>query len=338
VKDVLAYLRLAVNPLDAMSLRRIVNTPPRGIGRATVERALRRAEEEGVPLLEGLRRAHADGSLGRSGSRVGSFLELLDGLVPTVQPVNPAEGIARVLDRTGYLAWLEREGTPEAEARVENLRELLAGADDFEAANAGVEDEHRSPLELFLDQVALVSDLDEAELRTERVSLMTAHSAKGLEFPVVFLVGMEEGIFPHSASSNDRPRIEEERRLCYVGMTRAMECLVLTCASERRRFGSRTYGVPSRFLTEIPTDVIEGQIPAGRSEASGLDRTLDYSYDQSAPGEMGVARGMRVQHPIFGGGTVLEVSGRGAGQKLRIRFDRAGVKTILVRYANLEFG
>jgi DNA helicase-2/ATP-dependent DNA helicase PcrA len=336
VKDVLAHLRLAVNPADAMALRRIVNTPPRGIGRATVERAASLAAREGLTLLEAFDRGERAGALGRSGPRVRAFLELLGGLLPEVREASPSGAIARVLERTGTLAHLEREHTPEAEARLENLRELLVGAEDFEAANPELED--RSALELFLDQVALVTDLDEAELRSDRVSLMTAHTAKGLEFPVVFLVGMEEGIFPHAASSADPSGVEEERRLCYVGMTRAMERLVLTCARERRRFGSRSFGLPSRFLDEIPQMVREGDVASARLRPEPGERSLDYSYAQGAPEAGAAAPGLRVRHPVFGAGTILEVSGRGAGQKLRIRFDRAGLKTILVRYAHLEIG
>jgi len=194
-------------------------------------------------------------------------------------------------------------------------------------------------MELFLDQVALVSDVDAWDRRAERVSLMTAHSAKGLEFPVVFLVGLEEGIFPHAASSRDAAGLEEERRLFYVGMTRAMERLVLTCAQERRRYGARSFAVPSRFLREVPASLLQGELPEAAGGAAQLrsgraDASLDYSYDQSGEGDVPV--GMRVRHPVFGAGTVLESSGRGAAQKLRVRFDRVGVKTLLVRYANLE--
>jgi DNA helicase-2/ATP-dependent DNA helicase PcrA len=269
----------------------------------------------------------------------------VDGLRGEIASAAPAEALARVLDRSGYLRALEREGTPEAEARVENLRELLAGAEDFEAVNAGPEEEDRSLVELFLDQVALVSDVDQAELRSDRVSLMTAHSAKGLEFPVVFLVGMEEGIFPHQASSRDGRAVEEERRLCYVGMTRAMERLTICWAEERRRYGSRTFGVPSRFLREIPARHVEGPSSGGARargpRPGGRERVLDYAYDQSAgtgDADAVLAPGARVTHPVFGAGSILAVTGAGPGKKLRIRFDRAGVKTVLLRYANLEPG
>ncbi len=342
VKDALAYLRLLVNPADAAALRRIVNRPARGIGKTTLGRAEALAEERGLSLLEAIR-ALDEADTGRAGAALLRFTTLLDGLADEVLGAPPADAIARVLERSGTLRALETEGTPEAQARLENLRELLLGAQDF----ATVDDEAsdgRSPLEQFLDQVALVSDLDSAELRDDRVSLMTVHSAKGLEFPVVYVVGLEEGVFPHQASSRDAKAIEEERRLCYVAMTRAMERLTLCWAHERRRYGSRSFGTPSRFLDEIPSDLVErlGEPSFGSSASDGP--SYDYSYDQRSPaatsedGDGAVRRGTRVRHPIFGAGVVLEVSGSGRDQALRIRFDRAGVKKIVVRYANLELG
>jgi DNA helicase-2/ATP-dependent DNA helicase PcrA len=338
IKDALAYLRILVNPADDMGLRRIVNRPARGIGKTTVERAAALAQERGVPLLKGLE-ALAEGEGGRSAPKVRAFLQMLASLGEDVAGTPPADAIARVLDRTGYTRALEKEGSPEAESRMENLRELLAAADDFVREGAGVDDD-RPALELFLDQVALVSDLDSYDRRDQVVSLMTVHSAKGLEFPVVFLGGMEEGIFPHAAALRDESGLEEERRLCYVGMTRAMERLTLTCASQRFRFGSRSYGIPSRFLREIPEEVVEGGTRGSSgspaSTRSEGDSSLDYSYGQEGGTE--VAPGLRVRHPVFGAGVILTVAGEGANQKLKIRFERAGVKTVLVRYANLELG
>lgn len=339
VKDALAYLRLALNPADSAALRRIVNAPPRGIGKTTLERADERGERDGVPALEGLRRLAAAGEAGRAAGPIRDFLALLDELGAQVHGVAPAEAIARVLQKSGYLAALEREGTPEAEARLENLRELVSSAEDF-VAESVEGDEERAPVELFLDQVALVSDVDTWDRRAERVSLMTAHSAKGLEFPVVFLVGLEEGILPHAAAVRDPAGLEEERRLFYVGMTRAMERLYLSCAQERRRYGSRTFAVPSRFLREIPEEVLQGELPETREAGPrGGDAALDYSYGQGEPEAAAggaIPRGMRVRHPVFGAGTVLDVSGAGPNQKLRVRFDRVGVKTLVLRFANLE--
>jgi DNA helicase-2/ATP-dependent DNA helicase PcrA len=260
----------------------------------------------------------------------------VDGLAAEIPHCGVGEALARVLDRSGYLAALEREGGPEAESRLENLRELLRAGDDFGRANAGIADEDRSEIELFLDQVALVADVDFYQRRDECVSLMTVHTAKGLEFPVVFVAGLEEGIFPHAGSLRDERGIEEERRLCYVAMTRAQDRLFLTWARERHRFGSRSYGTPSRFLSEIPRDALGGSAAVASEDASE-GRTLDYSYGQEdAP--PGLEVGLRVRHPIFGPGTILGVSGGGANQKLRVRFERAGVKTLLLRFANLEIG
>jgi DNA helicase-2/ATP-dependent DNA helicase PcrA len=335
VKDALAYLRLALNPADSIAVRRIVNNPPRGIGRTTIERAAALADERGVPLLDGLCALADEGA--RSAAKVRAFLALADELRRELPGMAPAEAIAAALDRSGYLRHLEDQDTPDSESRVENLRELLAGADDFAAANSLADDDERSPLELFLEEVALVSDIDQHDTRADRVALMTAHMAKGLEFAMVFLVGLEEGIFPHAASSRDDAGLEEERRLCYVGMTRAMERLVLSCAEERRRFGSRSYQVPSRFLSEIPPELLHGELPASASPARSGDYSIDYSFGQWEGGDApSLGPGLRVRHPIFGEGTVMQVSGSGPGQKLRIRFDRVGVKTVLVRFANLE--
>ena len=183
--------------------------------------------------------------------------------------------------------------------------------------------------------MALVSDLDSYHEKDDCVSLMTVHTAKGLEYPIVFLVGMEEGIFPHAISARDESGVEEERRLCYVGMTRAMEKLTLTCAAERHRFGSRSSSQPSRFLSEIP-DLALAELARASFDAGPA---LDYSYDQSDSQETAsIAVGLRVRHPVFGLGTVAQVIGSGPGQKLRIRFDRAGLKTVMVRFANLDLG
>jgi DNA helicase-2/ATP-dependent DNA helicase PcrA len=335
VKDALAYLRLLINPADVAALRRIINKPARGIGKTTIERAESLSIERGISLFDAVALIAEGKGGGRIPPKLRSFLDLIDALRSEVVAWSPADALARVLDQTGYSYHLEKEDTPEADTRLENLRELLTAAEDFERANASAVDDERSGLERFLDQVALVSDLDAYHERDDCVSLMTAHSAKGLEFPIVFMVGMEEGIFPHAASSRDENGVEEERRLCYVGMTRAMEELSLTCAAERHRFGSRTSSSPSRFLNEIPNAALVESARA--SFDSGPER--DYSYDQSAPDDgASISIGLRVRHPVFGFGTVAGVIGSGPGQKLRIQFDHAGLKTVMLRYANLELG
>jgi DNA helicase-2/ATP-dependent DNA helicase PcrA len=343
IKDAMGYLRLLVNPADDQALLRIVNKPARGIGKTTMDRVGVLAAREEIALLAGLREFGAQAA-GRVSGKIHNFLELLERLRGEAQTRPLDQLIGRVLDETGYLDNLAKEGTPESETRRDNLLELMASARDFHAANEGVLDEERSELELFLDQVALISDLDSWEDRSERVSLMTVHSSKGLEFPVVFLVGMEERIFPHASSAGDHEGIEEERRLCYVAMTRAMEQLNITHAAERRRFGERSLQSPSRFLDEIPSDLIEtlsqGTASRRRGRAgggAGSDADFDYSYSQEMPdGDEEIRPGMRVHHPVFGEGVILEVIGGGINQKLKIRFTRVGVKTVLLRFAHLE--
>ena len=345
VKDALAYLRLIVNPKDDQALRRIVNRPTRGIGKTTLERGDAAAREAEVPLLEGLRLLVESGGGGRTTARVRAFLEMIDSLAEEIPGKTVDEALAGVLERSGLLSALSSEATPEAEARLENLKELVASAEDFHAINEdALEDEDRTELELYLDQVALISDLDSYEPRSDCVSLMTAHSAKGLEFSFVYMVGMEEGIFPHANSSRDEEGLQEERRLCYVGMTRAMEVLTLSYAHQRRRWGERTMQSPSRFLRELPEELVEmeGSVE-GPEDRNSFDTSrrnsgasLDYSYSQENNAEGETAPGRRVRHAVFGVGTILSSSGSDVNMKLKIRFDRAGVKTVMVRYANLE--
>ena len=346
IKDVMSYLRLLVNPRDDQALRRIVNKPTRGIGKTSFERVESLAAARGIPVLEAMRVAVETKEAGRAAGKMAAFLDMMDVFANLRDGFSLDDLIARVLAETGYLRALEKEDTPEAETRLDNLKELLSSARDFHAANEDeLADEERTELELYLDQVALISDLDSYEDRHDRVSLMTVHSAKGLEFPIVFLVGMEERIFPHASSSRDEAGLEEERRLCYVAMTRAMEHLFLTCAAERFRFGDRSYQTPSRFLQEIPDELIEtlgtatrgARSRSGASSRSTESSRFDYSYGQQDAEESGgVSVGTRVRHPVFGRGEVLALLGTDLNQKLRIKFERAGVKTVMVRFANLE--
>ncbi len=337
IKDVMAYLRLLVNPVDDQALMRIVNKPARGIGKTTMDRVNSLAAAEGIALPEALHR-FAESGQARAGGKIRSFLSLLETLRSEISHTPLDQIMGRVLEKSGYLDSLAREGTPEAEARRDNLLELMTSARDFHAANELLLGDDRTELELFLDQVALISDLDGWEDRADRVSLLTVHSAKGLEFPVVFLTGMEEGIFPHASSIGDEGGLEEERRLCYVAMTRAMDQLHISHAMERRRFGERSFRSPSRFLDEIPTeltDVLAGGRGRSSSARSASESSFDYSYSQEASdGEP--RAGMAVRHPVFGHGVILETGGAGLSQKLKIRFKRVGVKTILARFAKLE--
>jgi len=369
VKDALAYLRALINPADEVAVRRIINRPARGIGKTTLERGAAIAQAQGVTLLEGLRRLVHAGKSARSVAKLTAFLEMFDVLAREVPGLQPGEALARVLDVSGLLRHLEAEKSPDAQSRIENLRELVSSAEEFFKENRDAflqeTEEVLNPIAFFLDQVALVSDIDQADFAGGRISLMTIHAAKGLEFPFVFLVGMEEGLFPHAASSHEEGSLEEERRLCYVGMTRAMERLTLSCAEQRSRFGRPSQNMPSRFLREIPTRVLElrsarrrvGFRPAGswggsraedgaspwasrestRRVSDQGERRIDHSYSQLDAAETSSLVGRRVAHPIFGAGTVLMASEEGENQKFRIRFDRAGIKTILARFANLQF-
>ena len=361
VKDALAYLRVLRNPADTESVARIINVPARGIGRTTVERLVEVANQHEVSLIHAIPLALEAGLVrGTAKNRLPGFLTLLDSLAP--RPGEPiSELIARVLQETGYLRALEKEGTIEAEARLENLRELVSAAEEFERQNterdALGEEEDRELVDLFLEQVTLLSEADTLQEGEDRVPLMTIHVAKGLEFPAVFLVGLEEGLFPHIASLGDASAIEEERRLCYVGMTRAMQRLYLTNATLRRMHGAVRYNPPSRFLDEIPAEFGVGRpdpaanerlrgpeplvatapprAPAQRTPAG--EPTVDYSEGQWSPDELPpLERGSRVEHPIFGTGTIDQVIGSGERAKIRVRFDRAGMKTIVLRFAQLR--
>ena len=356
VKDALAYLRVLRNPKDTESLMRIINTPTRGIGRTTVERVLSSAEEFEVSPYEALHRCIGDGRLGRAATRrIAEFLDLLDGIRAEGDDRSVTDLLALVLDRTRYVRTLEKEGTIEAESRLENLRELISAAAEFERMNAEVEPDADAPedqtlLDLFLEQITLFSDADQVGEEPGRVPLMTVHVAKGLEFPVVFLVGMEEGLFPHFASISDPTAIEEERRLCYVGMTRAMEHLYLTNATMRRLHGTIRHNAPSRFLTEIPGSLRVGSsiretlppMPETRpapqtSTVPDSEPRIDWNEGQWEGDELPpIDAGMRVEHPVFGEGTILERVGAGRSAKIRVRFDHAGLKTIVLRYAQLR--
>ncbi len=268
VKDVLAYLRLLVDPRDDIALRRIINVPTRGIGKTTVERLATAASERAMPMLAAIPMLVAFGAVrAASAKRLAAFQRLIEELAHEATERSLVEIVQTVLERSGYVEHLATASTIEAEARLENINELVAAIEEFEASGGeGTVAEEGTPLQRFLDQVALVSQADAIDEEQGAVTMMTLHLAKGLEFPVVFMVGMEEGLFPHARSIDDPDELEEERRLCYVGMTRAKEELALTHAFRRTLFGKATYNVASRFLDEIP-----GQLVARESIGDGTD-------------------------------------------------------------------
>ena len=354
IKDLLAYLKFAQNPEDSLSLLRIINVPPRGIGKKTVEQLEGYALEHNVALWQALERAlEAQLFSGRKHEILAEFRRLAEDLEALAQAAAPATELLRaVLDRTRYVTRLEEEGTPEAGSRVENIQELLNATQDSV--------ERGETLAEFLDHAALVSEADDYDERAG-ITLMTLHAAKGLEFPVVFLVGMEEGLFPHSRSVQGPAGLEEERRLCYVGMTRARQRLILTRAEFRRQYGAALQGQtePSRFLGEIPGELLENlgrprrrKVTATYSGAAYnsvedigrflADRGIGVRPNAKGPpvnlprGGLDVRLGQRVRHSKFGVGTVVDREGEGEGTKLTVSFPDYGLRKLMEKYAGLE--
>lgn len=322
IKDVVAYMRALIHPADDMSWRRILNTPRRGIGRVTLQAVEALASREGIPFSIGLRR-YAENQQSRKGpaARIREFLKMMDGLSLRVSKMGVREVVQAVMEETGYLSELQRDTDPRAMDRMENIQELLNLVHEYEAEY----EEERNGLIGFLERIALVSDVDQMDAQLDRVSLMTLHSAKGLEFPVIFIVGLEEELFPHSLSMEDPAELEEERRLCYVGMTRAQRRLYLTYAAQRRIWGSLEHLEPSRFLGEIPEIYLEAYSPGA----------LDFGESAYGSEGPGVFVGRWVRHRAFGVGTVQRVEENGT--RVVIHFPGVGEKRFLVEQAPLEW-
>jgi DNA helicase-2/ATP-dependent DNA helicase PcrA len=321
IKDVLAYLRALVNPQDSVSIRRIINAPKRGIGDQTVAALEGFARQEEITLLEACRRAEEVGVLSpRARGAVAGFVDVMDRLRAQLEEGGtPPKMIEAAFDTSGYYAELDAERTVEAESRKENLRELVGVGAEF---SARFQDQG---LPEFLEQVALVTEQDEYDEAASTITLMTLHNAKGLEFDVVFIAGMEDGVFPHIRSMTDADELEEERRLAYVGITRARRRLYLTHAWSRSLFGQSSYNPPSRFLGEIPSDLMEDLEPQ--------DDDAQVSAPDTPPE---VAAGDTVQHDRFGEGVVIAVSGRGHDAEAIVRFEDEGEKRLLLAYAVLR--
>lgn len=381
VKDALAYLRLIINPHDDVSLRRVINVPARGIGKAVMEaiESSDPAADEGaldeldrLPLLSaGLQPVPVANSLwsrltrglasrrftGRAAASLTVFRDLIVALTEVATRDSVSDAVGKVLDRSGYLQGLREDRSEDGESRIENLAELVSAAREYESRDP------EPALNGFIDQLSLLSDADEENgARDARIWLMTLHSAKGLEFPMVILAGLEEGLFPHSRSANDEEELEEERRLCYVGMTRARQRLVLTSAARRRVFGDYQASEPSRFLDEVPFELVDRQSRfAGSShrQASFSDYSARSTYgrqdrpdrgregspisgptyayeDEDQSTGMALRAGMRVRHPLFGIGTVVNIEPVTDDLKVTVRFSAVGQKTLRAKFAKLE--
>jgi DNA helicase-2/ATP-dependent DNA helicase PcrA len=362
IKDAVAYLRAVINPVDEVSVKRVLNEPKRGIGNTTVGKLDAWAAAQNLSFIDALRRAGQAGVAGKAARGIAEFLGLLDGVADLTEG-GPGPLLQALLQRSGYLDELEAERTIESEGRLENLAELVGAAMDFESIGE------------FLEQISLVADTDQLDDDDSSVILMTLHSAKGLEFPVVFLMGLEDGVFPHLRSLTEPAQLEEERRLAYVGITRARRRLYLTHAWSRTLFGGTQYNPPSRFLDEIPAPLVrdvEGHRRASRSGrrygsgsagiggssggtwgrgdgtggralsvAAGRERIVDNALKPRPPQRsgaegLGLKVGDDVRHKVFGEGVIIDLSGRPGKTEALIRFRDVGEKRLLLSWAPLE--
>ncbi|HEY7964175.1 MAG TPA: DNA helicase II [Steroidobacteraceae bacterium] len=328
IKDALAYLRLLSNRRDDASFERVVNLPTRGVGAKSLDVLREYARGAGTSLWEAAGACIAAGSLGaRAAAAIHGFMALIERLAGETRALALHEQVDQVLRGSGLVEHYKRDKADRGEARVENLDELVSAARGFTPEASDL-----PPLEAFLAHAALESGEGQAGEWEDCVQMMTLHSAKGLEFPVVFLAGMEEGLFPHQRSTAGLDGLEEERRLCYVGMTRAMRQLYLTYAEQRRLHGVDSYGQASRFIRELPEELIEEvrpRVQVSRPVAVGRFRPEE-------PAVAGVRLGARVRHGKFGEGVVLNVEGSGAHARVQVSFERQGTKWLMVQYANLE--
>lgn len=344
IKDVLAYLRLLYNPEDSLSLTRIINVPKRNIGATTMEHVAAYAEEQGISLFEALSSTDEIPVTKRARTSLENFAAMIFDLLNDIEGKDVLSLIETVIKQTGYGDMLDKEAEhdPQGESRKENVGEFLSVAKDYMDSNPD------GNLQDFLENVALVSDVDDFESSDSKVTLMTLHAAKGLEFPVVFLTGLDEGLFPHSRTLLDPAQVEEERRLAYVGITRAERQLYVTNAITRTMYGRISAYMPSRFLAEIPPQLMEdyhrkSAMPQSRTTAvPGKQRVsiLTKPVASSLPKKHAVtdtfAKGDKVRHKIWGIGTVLDVIGEGTNMQMKIQFPTKGVRQVVVKYAPLE--
>ena len=348
IKDVLSYLRLCVNPHDEVALWRTINTPTRGIGNTTVKKLKDWASAHGTTLFHAIQQVGEISEInGKAAQSINRFSELISKLQQL--PKSPVEDIIKqVIDETNYIAYLRESGEKESKDRIANVEELVNAAHEYDMNYP------ESSLQGFLEEVALVSDVDELGENVDVVTLMTLHTAKGLEFPVVFITGMEEGLLPHSESSDSDDEIEEERRLCYVGITRAMRELILTHARRRMRYGQMNPCIASRFLDEIPDEILEKIDKTHRNYSYGNYQINNYSDNEITDESDSVSDtfnltdtnqkeaclsfsvGEVVKHPIFGIGRILEVHGSSEKASVSVSFNVGGTKHLVLAYAKLE--
>ena len=361
IKDLLAYLKTIDNARDDLAVRRIINVPKRGIGATTLAKVQTYANEQEISFYQALRMAADISSIGRAAVKIEPFVTFIQAMRTKVSLIPLSQLLQEIIDTTGYVEELQAEGTDEAQARIENIEELQGKVVTYE------ENEENPTLSGFLEEVALVADIDSLEEDADHVVLMTLHSAKGLEFPQVYLAGMEDGLFPSYmsiTSDNAMDEIEEERRLAYVGITRAMQSLTITSARQRMVRGETQYNKLSRFVKEIPSNVLEyagtsqpsrrmpDPVPTPRQIAQEIFRakpmaaqsakeiaaklTGDGQSDADAAGKLGYDVGDRVRHQKFGDGIVLKIVSGGRDYEVTVQFDQAGVKKMFAMFAKLK--
>lgn len=348
IKNALAYARLALDPNDDGAMERIINVPPRGIGERSIGTLREIARDNGFSMWQAAQEVVRQSLMtARASNAIKAFLQLMEGLSETVNnpELNLNDVFEQVIEEAGLIPFHEKEKGEKGEARIENLKELVGAAGGFSWSEE--DQEFSSPLMAFLDEAVLNAGEAQADEYQDAVQLMTLHSAKGLEFPLVFLTGVEENLFPSKMSFEEAGRLEEERRLCYVGITRAMEKLYITYAESRRLFGSESFNSPSRFIKEIPAECLEEvRLRSQVSRPVSLDRP-DYSLEkmklknssvlnQHKVPEVSVNMGDRVKHPVFGEGLVINYEGQGPQARVQVNFDDEGSKWLVLSFAKLE--
>jgi len=332
IKDALAYLRLCSNRNDDASFERIVNHPPRGIGGRTLDAVRLQARQDSQSLWQATISVVNEKLLSaRACNALLEFLKMTDEMSGGLGTLTLGEQVEHVMHPSGLLDYFAKDKGEKGQSRLENLQELVNAARGYEPDP----DSDMDPMSEFLSHAALEAGEGQADAWEDCVQLMTLHSAKGLEFPIIFLCGMEEGLFPHQRSTQEPGRLEEERRLCYVGITRAREQVVLTCAERRRLYGSETYSLPSRFIDEIPKELIdEIRTRPGIHSTTPASSANDNVYPDASPA--GLSLGQHVRHRKFGDGVVMNCEGQGSNARVQVNFSRSGTKWLVLAYANLE--
>ena len=327
----MAYLRVIQNTNDNISLKRIINVPKRGLGDTTVSKAEGIANERGSSIYSVISNIGEGSSLSKSKAKLNEFTNMIDSFIAEKDKISLSVLLEHVLEKTEMIKQLEAEDTVEAKTRIENIKEFQSVILEFERENG------ETSLESFLESISLSSDVDSMDEEENAVLLMTLHSAKGLEFPIVFIPGVEEGVFPSARAMFDEFQIEEERRLCYVGMTRAMKVLYLLNAKTRTLFGNTSYNKPARFLSELDMNYAENVSPVRetKSVAPSFASASVFTLKDFNMGDFNFKEGDRVLHKKFGKGTIRKIEGEDEEAMVEIDFDNYGMKRLMAAYAKL---